>query len=55
MAPAESTVLAWRVARVDTHTIDLKLPFKPGHYVVAVVKVDDDGNVGSASIPVTVQ
>lgn len=58
--PLESTaagarVLTWRVARTDGDSFEVAVPHDPGRYVLAVVKIGDDGDVGSASIALTVQ
>lgn len=55
IAPAGATVLVWQVDRIDGSSLELAMPRERGRYVLAVVKVTDDGDVGSASIPVTVE
>ena len=44
-----------KVDRIDRATFEVQLPRAPGRYVLAIVKVTDDGNVGTASLPMTVQ
>lgn len=55
MATASERVLVWKVDRIDRSTFEIQVPGAPGRYVLAIVKVTDDGNVGTASLPVTVQ
>jgi hypothetical protein len=52
---AAARVLSWSVDRSDRDAVDVVVPKEPGTYVLAVVKITDDGDVGSASIALTVQ
>jgi len=48
-------VFSWTVNRSDKDSFDVVLPKVPGRYILAVVKITDDGDVGSGAIAVTVQ
>jgi hypothetical protein len=50
-----SRVLSWRVDRSNHATFEVPVPHDPGRYVLSVIKMTDDGDVGSASIALTVQ
>ena len=52
---ATTRVLSWNVDRLDGGTFDVTLPREPGRYVLGIVKITDDGDVGAASIALTVQ
>ena len=47
--------LVWRIDRADKEGFDLALPEKPGRYVVSVLKVSDDGDVGAATLAIEVR
>ncbi|MBV8580044.1 MAG: hypothetical protein JOZ86_05365 [Candidatus Eremiobacteraeota bacterium] len=47
--------LLWRVAHGDREGFDLTLPETPGTYVVSVLKVADDGDVGAATLAIEVR
>jgi hypothetical protein len=53
-APSEHALL-WRVDRVGKEGFDLALPQTPGRYVVSVLKVADDGDVGAATLAIEVR
>jgi uncharacterized protein YfaS (alpha-2-macroglobulin family) len=53
-APSERALL-WRIDRTDRQTFDLALPQAPGRYVVSVLKVSDDGDVGAATLAIEVR
>ena len=55
IAVAATRVLTWRVERIDRSTFDVTVPRDPGRYVLSVIKMADDGDVGAASIALTVQ
>jgi hypothetical protein len=48
-------VVVWKVDRLDGETFDVVVPREPGRYVLSIVKMTDDGDVGTGSLPVTVQ
>jgi hypothetical protein len=48
-------VLSWTIDRADQSSFDVVVPKDPGHYVIAIVKITADGDVGSGSIALTVQ
>ena len=48
-------VIVWKVDRLDGASFNVIVPREPGRYVLSVVKMTDDGDVGTASLPVTVQ
>ena len=45
----------WRIDRADTEGFDLTVPTDPGRYVVSVLKVADDGDVGAATLALEVR
>ena len=45
----------WRVERSDGSTIDVPLPAQRGTYVISLLKIDDEGEVGAATIAVAVR
>ena len=53
-APSERA-LTWRIDRVNKEGFDLPLPQTPGRYVVSVLKVSDDGDVGAATLAIEVR
>jgi hypothetical protein len=53
-APAEHALL-WRIDRTDRESFDVALPQAPGRYVVSVLKVSDDGDVGAATLAIEVR
>ena len=52
---AAARVLSWSVDHSDHDAFDVVVPKEPGRYVLAVVKITEDGDVGSATIALTVQ
>jgi hypothetical protein len=52
---AAARVFSWSVDRSDRDSFDVVMPKEPGRYVLGVVKITDDGDVGSATIALTVQ
>ncbi len=52
---AAPRTLVWRVARERGATLDVPVPREPGHYVLSILKVCDDGDVGAASAGFNVQ
>lgn len=55
IAAEDAHVVVWQVEHDDGESFELQLPSQPGHYVLSIIKATDDGDVGSASLPVTVQ
>ncbi len=56
IAVAPTRVMTWSVGRSDGGgTIAVTLPHDPGRYVLSIIKMTDDGDVGAASIALTVQ
>jgi len=53
-APSERSLL-WRIDRGEREGFDVTLPQTPGRYVVSVLKVSDDGDVGAATLAVDVR
>jgi len=45
----------WRVARATGDTLDVPLPTERGHYVLSILKIGDDGDVGAASVSFNIQ
>lgn len=52
---AGARVLTWRIDRSNRPSFDVAVPHDPGRYVLSIIKMTDDGDVGSASIALTVQ
>ena len=55
IALAAARVLTWRIDRSDTSSFNVTVPRDPGRYVLSIIKMTDDGDVGAASIALTVQ
>jgi uncharacterized protein YfaS (alpha-2-macroglobulin family) len=55
LGAASEHALVWRIDRVDKEGFDLPLPDAPGRYVVSVLKVSDDGDVGAATLAIEVR
>lgn len=55
LGAAALRTLLWRSERSDRETFDLALPKERGRFILSVMKAYDDGDVGAASIGVTVQ
>ncbi|MDB5040298.1 MAG: hypothetical protein JWN27_1024, partial [Candidatus Eremiobacteraeota bacterium] len=53
-APSERS-LVWRIDRTEREGFDVTLPQAPGRYVVSVLKVSDDGDVGAATLALEVR
>ncbi len=45
----------WRIDRAAKEGFDVTLPQTPGRYVVSVLKVSDDGDVGAATLALEVR
>ena len=52
---AATRVVTWRIDRSDRSSVDVPVPHEAGRYVVSIIKMTDDGDVGAASIALTVQ
>jgi uncharacterized protein YfaS (alpha-2-macroglobulin family) len=52
---AAPRTLLWRIVRDDTPNLDVPVPAERGHYVLSVLKISDDGDVGAASVAFNVQ
>ncbi len=52
---AATRVYTWRVERSTGATVNVAVPRDPGRYVLSIIKMTDDGDVGAASIALTVQ
>jgi hypothetical protein len=46
---AAPRTLYWSVARGKGDTLDVPVPDEPGHYVLSVLRISDDGDLGAAS------
>jgi hypothetical protein len=55
IAAESDRVIVWKVDRLDGASFNVIVPREPGRYVLSIVKMTDDGDVGTASLPVTVQ
>ena len=47
--------LIWRVDQATGNAFDVHMPTKPGRYVLSILKISTDGDVGAASMAVSVQ
>ena len=52
---AAARVLTWRIDRSNRPSFDVPVPRDPGRYVLSIIKMTDDGDVGAASIALTVK
>jgi 3-phenylpropionate/cinnamic acid dioxygenase small subunit len=52
---AAPRTMFWRVARATGETFGITVPQERGHFVVSVLKIADDGDVGAASAAFNVQ
>ena len=52
---AAPRTMYWHVGRSSADTFELPIPRERGHFVVSVLKVADDGDVGAASASFSVQ
>lgn len=55
IATAVPRTLLWRTERGELGTLSVPLPKERGRYVISVLKIADDGDVGAASIAASVQ
>jgi hypothetical protein len=55
LAVAAPHALLWRIDANTGQSIDLPLPQEPGKYVLSLLKMTSDGDVGAATISLTVQ
>jgi len=55
LGAASERPIVWRVDRAVKGAFDLALPLMPGRYVVSVLKVSDDGDVGAATLALEVR
>ncbi|GAC1301395.1 MAG: hypothetical protein NVSMB19_09460 [Vulcanimicrobiaceae bacterium] len=52
---AAPRTLSWRVARETGDALEVAVPKERGHYVLSILKIGDDGDVGAASASFNVQ
>ncbi len=52
---AAARALEWRVDRASKEGFDVTLPQTPGRYVVSILKIGDDGDVGAAALALEVR
>jgi len=55
LSAASPQALVWRIERLGGPTFTIQLPGEPGAFVLSVLKISDDGDVGAASLPLTVR
>lgn len=55
LAISAPRALFWRVDEPGSDGFDVRLPSQPGRYVVSVLKISNDGDVGAASLALSVQ
>jgi hypothetical protein len=52
---AAARTMYWHVARASGDSFDIAVPKERGHFVLSVLKIADDGDVGAASISFNVE
>ena len=52
---AAPRTMYWRVARSTGETLDLAVPKERGHFIVSILKISDDGDLGAASASFNVE
>jgi len=52
---AAPRTLLWRIVRQTGDTLDVPVPTERGHYVLSILKIGDDGDVGAAAASFNVQ
>ena len=52
---AAPRTLVWQIARANGPGVDFTVPNERGHFVVSILKISDDGDVGAASVNFNVQ
>jgi len=55
LGAAAPRTLYWQVARANGATVDVPAPAERGHFVLSILKIADDGEVGAASASFSVQ
>ncbi len=55
LAIAAPRALVWRIDESAGESVDVPLPREKGKYVLSILKMTDDGDVGAATISLTVQ
>jgi hypothetical protein len=55
LAVAAPRTMLWRVDRGDAESLDVPVPKEPGRYILSILKIGDDGDVGAASASFSVQ
>ncbi|HMD01932.1 MAG TPA: hypothetical protein VKG44_03100, partial [Candidatus Baltobacteraceae bacterium] len=55
LGAAASRTLFWRVERGDGQSVDVPVPRERGRYVLSILELSDDGDVGAASAGFNVQ
>ena len=55
LGAASEHALIWRIDRAVKEGFDVALPSTPGRYVVSVLKVSEDGDVGAATLALEVR
>jgi len=55
LGAASERALIWRIDRAVKEGFDVTLPSTPGRYVVSVLKVSEDGDVGAATLALEVR
>jgi len=55
LVSAAPRALVWRIERTDASNFEVQLPQERGKYVLSILKMTDDGEVGAATLSLTVQ
>lgn len=55
LGAASERTLFWKIDRAEREGFDVPVPQQPGRYVVSVLKISDDGDVGAATLALDVR
>ncbi len=55
LGAASERALFWKIDRTEREGFDVPVPQQPGRYVVSVLKISDDGDVGAATLALEVR
>jgi hypothetical protein len=55
LSASSPQALIWRVERLSGNALTIQLPAQTGTFVLSVLKISDDGDVGAASLPLSVR
>lgn len=55
LGAASERATYWKIDRTDREAFDVPLPQQPGRYVVSVLKISGDGDVGAANLAIVIR